>query len=32
MKKRDQLVDSLEGRLAQRTDTETPFTIRRAVT
>ncbi len=31
MAKRDQLIDSLERRLAQRTETETLFTIRWAV-
>ena len=31
MEKRDQLIDSLERRLAQRTETETLFTIRWAV-
>jgi superfamily II DNA/RNA helicase len=31
MEKRDQLIESLERRLAQRTDTETVFTIRWAV-
>jgi hypothetical protein len=31
MEKRDQLIDQLEKRLAQRTSTETLFTIRWAV-
>ena len=32
IEKRDQLIDSLERQLAQRTETETLFTIRWAVT
>ena len=32
LEKRDQLIDSLEHRMAQRTETETLFTIRWAVT
>ena len=31
MEKRDQLIDSLERRLAQRTETETLFTIQWSV-